>query len=678
MPSTQSGPMDREDLLRAVRDEVVNATDERDEKQGDRERAEDYFYAVLPRIPEDLLGVGFSDVISTDVADAVESVLSEILPAFTQGPVEFVPLSAEDEDQASAETIAVHHVVTSRGGYMAINAACKDSLLMGAGVLKAAWEHRKVPSYQSLRDVPAMALMQPLSAGGELLDAVEDPESGTVSATIRSYRQVSQPRIEAIPLSEFLIARGSSVLAVDEARFIGQQRTVPRSDLVAWGLDPELVDELVSYKVRSTYTAREDDDDDVPAHRAMEPVMAVDAYYRIDSDGDGIAELRRIITAGGTLGTDELLYDEPWEVQPFAVGVPYLGLHTWDGVSLFDKLKSVQDVKTELMRDLLDASRRNSRGRVGAVERDANVDDLLTSVRGGVVRCKTPNGVFPLPDAQVPPALFNTLQYMDKIRRDKGGGAIDSAEQAQALVGDTAHGIERMMSAAEQVNAMVARNLAETLVVPLYKKVHALLREYQADPLMIPGKSGWNPQQPTQWEPRQDVVLSMGMSTGERGRRTAALIQISQMQTQALQAGLTGQLVGLEQVYRTLVDIGTLAGLPSPQQYWIDPASQEAQQAAQQASQTAEQDKQEQQKLALLQYQILPEVERIKSENKTEIQSMQNQMDAMKATMDYQAKTLDSRIKLLDIETRTDAQDAQRGIDIAQVEMARNETGPVK
>ena len=43
------------------------------------------------------------------------------------------------------------------------------------------------------------------------------------------------------------------------------------------------------------------------------------------------------------------------------------------------------------------------------------------------------------------------------------------------------------------VNAMLARNLAETLIKPLYRKMHALLRAHQQQPLMVPGGSSWVP-----------------------------------------------------------------------------------------------------------------------------------------------------------------------------------------
>ena len=405
--------------------------------------------------------------------------------------------------------------------------------------------------------------------------------------------------------------------------------------------------------------------------------MVVEAYTNIDVDRDGIAELRRIWTGGGSDGTDELLSEEPWVEQPFCIGVPYLGIYSWDGVSLFDKLKMVQDTKTWLLRDLLNASRRNVRQRVGAVEREVNIDDLQTSVMGGVVRCKSPNSVFPLPNVEVPAQLFSVLAYMDEVRRDKGGGAIDTAAQANALAGDTAHGLERMMSAAEQVNAMVAKNLAETLVKPMYLKLHFLMRSYQQNPVVVAGSVGWQEANPATWTPRDSMVVALGMSVGERTRRSAALGGILQAQMTAMQSGQDGTLVTQQNIYQTVIDAARMAGLPSPEQYWTNPASPEAQQAAQQKAQAAQQQAQQAQAVTQAQMQAPLQMEKIRAQGSVQsaqirsesakeisaikaqsdqaIKAMQSQMDAMQQTVQNAMDMLNMRLKLVDLNAKYDA-----------------------
>lgn len=640
-----------DELLNALREEIDRAVD--DERAEMREKAAAYFFGELPEPPEDLREVGFSDIVSTDVGDGVESVMAELMPSFTAYPVRFEPTHPGDELAADLESRAVHQEFINAGGYIALAQAVKSALLMRAGVIKVSWDVRKVPVYQRFEQTP----VEELQISDDLLEAEIDDDGYTASGMTRSYRMEAKARVDAIPLSEFLIDKDTMPGRLDEARYIGQRRTLTRGELVSMGFDIDLVEDLKAW-----------DAEREASHKSTELIMCVDSYYRIDADDDGIAELRRIITGGGTEGYDEVLWNEPVQSAPFAVGLGYLGLFTWDGVSLYDKLREVQDIKSSQIRDLQDYMRRASRQRVGVVEYDANVDDLLTSVRGGVVRCKTPTGVFPLTDATLPAGSFEFLGYMDKLRRDKGGGAIDSAQQALQIGGESAHGVERIMSSIEQINALVARTMAETLLKPAYSLLHGILRENRMGALQVSGASGWEQTEPAMWQPRDKLVLTLGMSSAERQRRLVALGAVIQQQTKALESGLTGQLVDLNGVYRALIDAGRMAELDAPESYFINPATPQAQQAAQQQAQQAQQDKQEQQQLAMMQYQILPQVEQIKAQNKVQIQQMQGMIDSMKAALKHNIDTLNARIKLLDIEAKVDPVGADEDIDEMQGE----------
>jgi hypothetical protein len=296
-----------------------------------------------------------------------------------------------------------------------------------------------------------------------------------------------------------------------------------------------------------------------------------------------------------------------------------------------------------------------------------NMDDVLTSVMGGVIRMKDINAMTPVPNVEVPPQLFQTLDYMDRVRKDKGGGAIDTAAQVQALAGDTAHGLERMMSAAEQVNAMVAKTLAETMIKALYLKTHNLLRQYQQNPIVIPGSTGWQTANPQQWSPRDSMNVSLGMSVGERTRRTAALQSIMQTQMTAVQAGKDGTLVTEANLYNTAVDLVRMAGLPDPSQYFTDPASPQAQQAAQQKQQAAQQQAQIAQQAAQAQLQVPVSMETIKAQasvqsaqiraaSASETQQMKNEIEGLKAALKQITDTFNARIKLAELNATLDAE----------------------
>jgi hypothetical protein len=682
------------DILAAVRDEVDWASEEYRRRSGDWKEALDYYYGRAPKSVEcDVASedrLGYSDAVSSDVADAVESVLAEILPAFTQSaPVEFIPMDEGDEEAAQDETDAVNHVANSHGMYMALNSACKDALLRRAGVVKVYWEERTQAIYEDIQGAQPQLLPQLLAPQQpdeqiEIISGEFDELTGTASGQIRRHRVTRQPRIEAVPLDEFLISANAASPELEDCRFVAHQRPLPRSELVELGAPLDVVNNLARMESTQHETGRGRtyrDEELRSAHSSTDYIMVCESYYRIDKDGDGIAELRRVITAGGTEGTDVLLMDDPWDDTPFALGLAYTGVYSWDGISLWDKLKDIQDLKTDILRDMRNLVARSMRQRLVAVEGDADMDDVLETVLGGVIRARTPNGVVPLQEVRVPPEAMSFLEYLDKMRRDQGGGAIDMASQTMAIAGDTAHGIERMMSAGEQRNAMIARNLAETLMKPLYRKLHKLLRQYQADPVRIPGSSGWRSLEPSQWSPRTDMVIAMGMSVGERTRRSAALQMALQASAQDAQSGKTGITTDMQGEYRARVDLLRLAGLPNPESYFVDPKSeqsQRAQQAAQQAqAQQAQQAQEQQQQMMQFQYSLMTDIERMKGEMALARQQMQEQskqmLEAMKVEternkmhLQQAEKMFGHRVDIASIEAELDKAEAKAEVDKLQ------------
>lgn len=673
--------MTDEELLGIVDNEVTWAAQRRDERSDSSEEALNYFYCLAPALTSDNdEECGMSDWVSSDVQDAVYAVCAEIMPAFGgASPVEFQPVSAEDMAQADIETAAVNHVAQNCGIYQSINSAVQDAMLRRAGIIKVYWDRRVSVRYETVEGAPLNQLPGLLQdkqdQRTEVISGEVDDHWGVASGTLRRYQMISKPRIEAVPLDEFLISADLASPNIEEARFIAHQRAVSRSDLIELGLDPDEVGELEVHETlfgELGARARDGQDRELrSAHPSTECVLCVEAYYNVDWDGDGIAERRRIITAGGSQGTDKLLLNEPWADQPFCCGVGYTGIYVWDGVSLFDRLKSVQDAKTGLIRDVLNTVARNMRQRLGVVEGDANPEDVMLSQRGGMVRMATPNGIVPVPDVQLPPTVFQVLQFLDQARKDKGGGAVDATASAQVLGQGGDWSLERLMAATEQLNAMVAKNLVETLVKPVYRKLHNLLREYQPGSISIPGAKGWRSTVPAQWSPREQMVITMGMSVGERTQRLGALQGVLAAHAQDAQTGKAGILSTERNTYQARLDMARLAGLPQPEQYFQDPDSQEAQLARQNMAQQAQAAQQQEQQIQILtaelQYRLMTDVERIKSDAKIAAQKMAEDTKAMSAKLDAIMKLMGHEVKLVEIEQKGDVQEAQQEIDRLQL-----------
>ena len=66
------------------------------------------------------------------------------------------------------------------------------------------------------------------------------------------------------------------------------------------------------------------------------------------------------------------------------------------GQSMADRTMELQFIKSTITRQMLDNLYLTNNSRVGAVEGQVNLDDLLNSTAGGIIRMKNPNAIVPM------------------------------------------------------------------------------------------------------------------------------------------------------------------------------------------------------------------------------------------------------------------------------------------
>jgi beta-phosphoglucomutase-like phosphatase (HAD superfamily) len=150
---------------------------------------------------------------------------------------------------------------------------------------------------------------------------------------------------------------------------------------------------------------------------------------------------------------------------------------------------------------------------------------------------------------------------------------------------------------------------------------------------------------------------------------------IGQDQTALAQGGKEGILVDDAAVYQARVDMARMAGLPTPEQYYVDPQSQQAQQAAQamaqQAQQAQEMQMQQQKETMRLQSELMVTLEQVKAEAKIQAQQMSDRTDLLQKQMDLISKTMDQRIKMAEIDASVDGEEGKREVELLQIEAMR-------
>jgi hypothetical protein len=616
----------------------------------------EYYNARLPGISARKARDRDSSVyVSDDLRSAVESTMAEIMPLFQTNELGvFDPVSEEDVEQAEVETALSNHLFfTEYSGYLILQELVKDALLNRNCTAKVYWDERGEVSYEELDGIPAMAIPQVLQPQqeNESVELVEqevdgqveippmiDPITGmpadmgqvieTYRVKIKRIKMIGKPVIESIAPENLVVGSDHHSPVLFDARFVAHSKVETASSLIAQGFDPEVVKKLPDYNSgqESSYARSNSDYGSVDDSTML--IQVYECFINIDFDGDGLAERRKVVIAGD----DTLLSNDVCDHTPLVGGVGTIMPHAYEGVSLFDRLKGIQDVKTNLIRSVIDSTALSANPRIGVVTGEANLDDILSSSTGGIVRVTNPGAAFQFPNPEVGQSSYSLLSMMDAQRQERGGSAISTANAAQSVSGDSAHGIERVMSAMELANTLIARTIAETVVKGIFITLHAVIKANMKSPVNARIGGKWVNSTPAEWKDRPVVRVQMGNSHAKNQQMAGVMNQIAQVQGMLAQAGSV--LFSEEKQYDALTDGAKYSGVTTPERYYVDITSPEGQQAKQQQTQQKQQEKQkmdEAQQTMMQGQQMLAQAEMLKGQADMQANQVKVQNEQLKA-----------------------------------------------
>lgn len=531
----------------------------------DRRKALDYYL----RRPYGNELEGRSQIVTGEVAEVVDGALPQLVRVFTASDdiVRFEPKGPGDEEGAKQATEYANWVFyRDNEGFLVLHNWFKDALLQKTGVVKAYWDTKIEvikEEYQNLTDDELVLLLSDGTRDIVEQETVEnpmgvDPMGNPIMVRAHNVR-VSKKKtsggvvVENVPPEEFLISKRAK--DVETAPFVAHRRLVTRSELVAMGFDPADIASIptnTDLEFSAERVARYDQSetpDDASVDPSMEEVEVFECYVRADMDGDGIAELRRVVYAG-----NEILLNEETDYVPFHAICPIPVPHKFFGQSLADRAMDIQLQKSTITRQMLDNLYLTNNARMGAVEGQVNIDDLLTVTPGGVVRMKNPNAVVPLTVPPVANQAFPMLEYLDGVQSKRTG--ISDAQQGlnpDILQNVTAAAIAATMSSASGKIELIARIFAETGVKSLFKGILHLVTKYQDKPRIIRLRGKYIPIDPRSWSNQYDLSISVGLGTGNKQEQMAMLQMVLAKQEQIIQGyGPANPLVSVGQYRNTL------------------------------------------------------------------------------------------------------------------------------
>ena len=617
---------------------------------------------------------GKSTLMSLDVADAIEWIMPQIMKSFTQTNeiVIFDPCGPEDERQAELESEYVYNILMKKNtGFISIHQFVKDALLQRNGILKVYYESNDQITKEAYTGLTEQQLQMLLSDKTVELISMEqfidiDPVFGQqVLFNVKIQITIKKPKIRVMPVppEEFRVNSSHNSIDLTDARFTAHitQKTV--SQLREDGVSEDILDELTTGFInQSDYRFQLQGENSTvnegwtKANDAMRLIQVAECYLYIDIDGDGIAEYVKVTCAGNDTFNTFISMDEMTE-SPWISATAILMSHKFQGLSIYDRLKEIQDNKTALIRNIQDNIYLQNNQRMGVLTGQVNMDDLLVSRPGGVVRMSRPDALWPIVTPKIGMESFEFMRYLDEVRAGRSGVSAEGSATPQNI-GDRvgSQGVERLMTAKEELVGLIVRVFAETGIKPLCLKIRDLARRHVDTIENFKFRGEWVQVNPAQWNERSESTVRVGTGSGDTTAKLAAINQVIQMQTQALQ--MPGQaIVDPTKVYSALNDFCKFSGLNGADKYFIDPTSEIGKQKQGQADQQMQSEKQkaDQQQQSMIQMQVqLAQAEMLKAQvaqenvklkGQTELAKHQREMD--KQTYEAQLAQLETQIKVV-------------------------------
>lgn len=579
-------PKDERDLLASLRTQLRQCIGfEGDKLANDRASAWRYYFG-RPRGDEVF---GRSNVVSGDVSAMVEAVLSQMDDAFTTGRlVEYEADGSEDVDQAQLESDTVCQHVGRRNGNLQMLSAIKSALLLRNGVIKVWVEVRRDMHTEEYTDVEPEALAE-IAQGKPGIETVipeggYDAEKKTLRINVTNVAK--RLRVDFVPMYNFVYPDDWNTPELQECPIMFERHLEERAKLVERGFSTEKIDRLRKFRDDTVVDSMAQNPGNTSNNRtgldsSQERVEWYECWANMD-DGKGKSQRFCI-----SFGDNVILDKTPDYVVPYAAGVVFINPGRLTGISLYDKLKSVQDINTALERGLLDNAQAVNKPRTIYADGIVNVDDLSDGrinnnvrVRAGVVPdVRAAVSILTVPDQSA--GLLANVQDQKSRRSEMGGAALTLATgemQMNDRIGS--QGVDRAYSVMEQLSAHMTRNMARSLIRSVFLIAHEQMRRNFDEPVTTRQGGRWSTTTPSEWPVREDCIVKPGMSPGERQRLSITYRDMMQGQVQLASAGMDGVLVSMDTFYTTLMDWARINDVPNPERYYVDPRSDAAKEAA--------------------------------------------------------------------------------------------------
>jgi hypothetical protein len=385
-----------------------------------------------------------------------------------------------------------------------------------------------------------------LPDGSEIRETVK---RRTHNAKVKWDKPANRIAVDPIVGEELYIDRRATDQSNAKILAHGSQRT--RSDLIALDMSEDFIDRnggsggsgddtSQQSQEKRARTGFDPNADDESGNREVTTYQLWDIYATVDKDGDGIAETRHCLA----IGDQAIVWEESDEMvsgPQIVTFIPFLKENTVIGESLHELTKDIADSKTCLQRGMIDNLGLTNFPKPVAVEGMISNWASIQN-RKAVAVVKHPNALQYLPTPYVVDGVLKGFEYLDsetssRIGVSKAAMGLDP----DVLQSSSDFGVRETFGQGAGGVAFVARNLAETGMIPLFKLIIQLYARHQKEPETLRLRGKVVDVNPRQFDHNMDMRANVGLGTGDKESKQAVLMFTLQQQKETLASTPDGQ-----------------------------------------------------------------------------------------------------------------------------------------
>lgn len=467
---------------------------------------------------------------------------------------------------------------------------------------------------------------------------------------------------------EVLISRRCPETNFNGDHFVAHRALKTVSDLRLLGYDDELIEEARGASTdfewnQERVTRFAKDDLDNPTERtdeAMQPIWISECYLKVDYDDDGIAELRRVVTAGDGAVIFE---NEECDGVPLVSLTPIIEPGRAIGTSVAELVVDLQETKSAMLRGVMDSCYLSLVPRnlvnVNKITEDF-FDDMNEGSPGSSIRVNDDGAVTPIEVPFMGQAAVPVLDLINQsIQQRTGVGPQNNIISPDVLNNQTAAGISMQQTAASAQIELICRVMAETGFKELARHVLSLVVKHQDKPRVIRLNGNFVEMDPRNFHENFDIQVTVGLGTGNKVKTTQDLMGVLQIMQPiiAAQKSLTGPFITSQDVHMVVKKLTEAMGyredfmphLAQPQQspggQQPDPEMMKAQQQGQIEQAKGQAAIQLQQQKAELEGKLAQQKAQLESQLAQEKHQAEMQRDMEKAQQQMQIEAMRERHK---------------------------------